>query len=352
MTPFLIFSLPRSRTFWLSRFLNYGGWTCAHDEIRHCRSLDDVRAWFSLPFTGSVETAAAPFWRLALKLRPDLKTVVIRRPVDEVMDSYRRSGVAYDFPALRREMRRLDAKLDQIEARVSGVLSVQCRDLDTACDMISTHCTGRKPDKKWREFNVGLKLKIDLLAMVRYYQAYAPQLTRLAQQAKQAMLADLIRRPVSSDAITFQQEPFDIFLADGERLFAEHLVQVGESPDAHARKNLDLMRYLAAAGVLHVTTARCNGRMLGYLMALIAPSLEDAAKREALHTTFFTSQDAPGLGLKLQRASVNFLRSLGVDDVILRAGVRGAGPKLGALYRRMGAEDFGQMFRLGLKDVA
>ena len=33
-------------------------------------------------------------------------------------------------------------------------------------------------------------------------------------------------------------------------------------------------------GVLHCTTARCNGRLFGYLRSIIAPSLKDETKTE------------------------------------------------------------------------
>lgn len=36
---FVVFSMPRSRSAWLARFLSYGDWHCGHDEIRHFRSL-------------------------------------------------------------------------------------------------------------------------------------------------------------------------------------------------------------------------------------------------------------------------------------------------------------------------
>ena len=62
---FVVLAMPRSRTKWLSQFLSYGPWQVGHDEIRHCRSMDDVAAWLSQPFTGTIETAArAAFWRL------------------------------------------------------------------------------------------------------------------------------------------------------------------------------------------------------------------------------------------------------------------------------------------------
>ena len=47
--PFVVLSLPRSRSYWLSRYLSYGGWHCGHEEIRHARTLSDVRAWLARP---------------------------------------------------------------------------------------------------------------------------------------------------------------------------------------------------------------------------------------------------------------------------------------------------------------
>ena len=91
--PFVVFALPRSRTFWASRFLSYGGWACGHDEALHVRALDDVRSWFAQPYVGTVETAAAPFWRLLHAVCPQAKVVVIRRPVSDVVTSLMALGV-------------------------------------------------------------------------------------------------------------------------------------------------------------------------------------------------------------------------------------------------------------------
>ena len=58
--PFIVYALPRSRTFWLSKFLSYGGWACDHDEAVRLRGLDDMQSSLDIPMRGSVETAAAP----------------------------------------------------------------------------------------------------------------------------------------------------------------------------------------------------------------------------------------------------------------------------------------------------
>ena len=353
-TPFIIYGLPRSRTFWLSRFLTYGDWQCGHEEIRHARTLDDVRNWLSLPCAGTAETAGAPWWRLVQSMRPDARTVVVRRPAAEVVASLLRTGVEYDEARLRSEIRKLDAKLDQIQARVPGVLSVSFSDLESeaTCARVFEHCLPYRHDPAWYALTAPMNLQANLQALTQYYQGNAGQLEKLGKIAKQTILGGLARALPMPDAFTFQQEPLSVALRDSDALVRDHCVQVGEAPDQRLAKNWSFLFTLERLGALQVMTARSNGRIFGYLLAIIGPSLEHTDRLEALHTTFFTSKDAPGLGLKLQRASIAALRDRGVHDVVLRAGPRGNGPRLGSLYRRLGAEDAGQMFILDLKGAA
>ena len=53
--------------------------------------------------------------------------------------------------------------------------------------------------------------------------------------------------------------------------------------------------------------------------------------------------------MKLQRAAIETLQARGVNEVFFRAGVRGSGPRMGAMYRRLGAADDGQLYKLNLK---
>src|SRR5690348_11556095 len=117
MSSFIVYALPRSRTAWLSRFLTYGEWACGHDEARHLRSVEDIKSWFAQPNTGTAETAAAPFWRTVQHISPDTKVVVVRRPVEDVLESLMRLA-PFDRVQLEAHLRRLDRKLDQIEKRV------------------------------------------------------------------------------------------------------------------------------------------------------------------------------------------------------------------------------------------
>jgi hypothetical protein len=333
--------------------LSANGWTCGHDEARRVRSLKDVKAWLSLPLYGTVETAAAPFWRLVQELRPDIRTVVLRRPVDQVIDSFLRTGLSFDVPRLQREILKLDAKLDQIAARVPGALSVTFDELadEATCARVFEHCLALPHDPGWYAHAAPLNLQINLAALMRYYAANVGQLHAAARSAGQHMRAKLMARPVTSNEFTFAQESLEVLLRDGGGLVGEHFATVSESPAAIAMGNIPLLQKLEDVGILHITTARQNRRIFGYSMVIAAPSLQSGDRTEALHTSFFTSPDAPDLGLKLQRASIEHLREQGVDDVFFQVGSRGSGPRAESICRNLGMEDAGRMFKLNLKVI-
>lgn len=352
--PFVIFGLPRSRTAWLSRFLTYGDWVCGHEELRHARSLDDVRSWLAQPCTGTAETAAAPWWRLARHLRPDLKVVVVRRDVQASTDSMMRLGLFTDRAAVERVIRQMDRKLEQISRRVPDALSVHFEDLERedVCAAVFEHCLGLPHDPAWWRHWSGINVQCDMRAILRYCLAYAPQLDKLAKVASHQTRALMARQASNElDGVTIQAEPLDVWLRDAEKLFDAHLVAVGEAPGDWRNKNIPVLRALEELGAMQIMTARCNGRMFGYLMSVISPSLESPDVTSAMHTTFYADPSFRGLGLRLQRASIEALRQRGVDEVFLRAGTRGDGPRMAPLYRRLGGEDFGQLFRIGLTEV-
>lgn len=164
--------------------------------------------------------------------------------------------------------------------------------------------------------------------------------------------AQVLARPkprtrLSMEGFTFQDEPIDRWYADASHLFREHMAVTGQGLDDWQRKNLPLGRQLDAGGMMQIMTARsANGLMAGYLMSVIGPSLDDPAASVAQQMPLFASPEYPGLGRKLLQASIDALRAKGVTEVLCRAGLRGSGPRLGALYRRLGFEDAGQLYRL------
>lgn len=327
---------------------------CGHEELRHTRSLDDVTAWFSQPNIGTAETAAAPWWRLLDRFAPGARILIVRRPVNEVVDSLMNiPGLSFDRAVLERTISKLDRKLDQIEARCANVLSVNFDDLndETVCAAAFEHCLPHAHDHKHWARLAPMNVQIDMPALMRYAQAYQPALAKVAAIAKHQTLAAMVtREPVEPEGITFQTETFDDWLDGAARLFDDHLVAVGEAPGNWQNKNIGLMQRIYDAGAMQIMTARCNGRMFGYLMTLVAPSLADENLTTATHTTFYTDSASPGLGLKLQRAALRELKKRGVDEVFLEAGQRGSGPRLSVLYKRLGALDYSQVYRMQLTE--
>ena len=88
--PFLVLTLPRSRSFWLSKFLD-----CPHEPSRHFRSGEALCAYFNDGACG-VDTALGSIWHGYDPLvRRDLRVVVVHRPVADVLASLDRLGIRH-----------------------------------------------------------------------------------------------------------------------------------------------------------------------------------------------------------------------------------------------------------------
>lgn len=174
--PFIVYSLPRARTAWLSEFLSYDTWKCHHEAATSMRSIDDVSAFFAQPCTGTVETAAAQGWRLLHHHVPGIRATVIRRPVDAVMQSMLAVDLAgefvYDAPKLRKVMEYGDRMLAEISAQPK-VLTVAWEGLghEDVCAAIFEHCLPLKFDRAWLRFWWGRNVQIDIRGMLRDYHA-------------------------------------------------------------------------------------------------------------------------------------------------------------------------------------
>ena len=320
------------------------------------RSMDDLRAWFSQPCTGTVETAAAPFWRLLGKIAPGCKVVVIRRPVDDVVASLMAiPGCSFDPIALREAMERADRKLAQIAARVPDALSVDYADLakEETCAAIFEHCLPFPHDSERWKAMTAVNIQISMPRLIRYCEAYRHALEKLASIARHRSFTELaLRRPVHADAMTFQTESFDDWLKDAGPLLSEHHVQIGEAAENWRNKNVPLLRSLDEMGAMQITTARSNGRMFGYLMTLITPSLGAKNVMSAVNTAFFADPSCPGLGLKLQREALASFKDQGIGEVLWETNTVGGGNRIASIYKRLGAEEKGAVYRLRLSEAA
>jgi hypothetical protein len=207
--PYLILALGRARTTWLARLLTYRGWLCDHDQAPFMRSVGDVARFFAQPCHGSAETAAAPGWELIRFLAPDLRTVVIRRPLDEVIASFLAidlKGVAmYDEAALRRNMTRLDRALERVAGQ-RGVLVVAYEDLgqEDTCKAVWEHCLPHPWSRTWYEAWKDRNIQCDTLAQVLYHHAHSAEIatfkTTIGREMRTLARARLIERGRSEHA--------------------------------------------------------------------------------------------------------------------------------------------------------
>src|SRR4029077_20457753 len=158
------------------------------------------------------------------------------------------------------------------------------------------------------------------------------------------------RRPVEMDGVTFQQEPLAQAFSDpdGMRLMAEECVQIGEYPEAWQHMNIPLLERLEANGALHIYTARSNGRMFGYVVTAIGEAFHGRDQLEADQVSFFADPSWPGLGRKLQHASIEDLRASGINRVMM---FQPDETRVGLVYRRLGARQTGQRYVLELTEM-
>lgn len=359
MVPFIVYGLPRSRTNWLSWFLSYHGWRCYHDQGIHMRTLDDLRSACRMDYTGWADTGAALYWRVVQAYRPDAKVLVVRRPRDQVFDSLLRleaaGAMTLDHARLRRLLAYEDHQLDLIEAQ-AGVLSVTFDDLarEETCAAVFEHCLPFPHDHAWWEQFAPMNLQCDMAAMTRYAAANRKQIDRFAVQMRAELrrlryVGKITGRPLPvagepADDVRVYVGTVDEFLADGAWLVEEHVSEIG-SPDGEVLDiNYPLMRELEKAG-LHVgMVARRGNAIVGYACFVISPSLNNGAVLQGHQSTSFVTKSARGVGPKLIKAGIDELKRHGVSEVFLRAGFRGSGTKYGALAKRLGGQDYGQIY--------
>lgn len=148
--PFIVYTAGNSRTYWLAKFLTYSECQCAFESAgRFVRSLQEAKACL-VPGKGSAETLAAPGWMLVEEAVPTLRTVVVRRPVDEIIDDMQKRLPNYDIKSLRGLQVHLGRVLDRIALRPNA-LAVDYKDMgsEEVCKAIFEHCLPYPFDKEW-----------------------------------------------------------------------------------------------------------------------------------------------------------------------------------------------------------
>lgn len=176
---FIVYSLPRSRTAWLSRFLTHGGVRCFHETAVFMRSIEDLQDFLSWPAVGTVETGIAQGHWLVERFAPEARIAVVRRPVKDVVYSAlsHAGDFEYDVPKLWRNMEYGDRMLADIAAK-PGVASVTFDELgsEAGARKIFEHCHGTSFDREhWLELK-DKNIQVNVQEKLEYYQAHRSEI--------------------------------------------------------------------------------------------------------------------------------------------------------------------------------
>lgn len=155
--PFIVFSLPRSRSAWLSTLMSAPSALVGHDLGIGPASVEEYVSRLKLCYAGSCETGASFAWPLIKRLLPDSKFAVILRDPEEVIASVARIG----FGDQRVEIRNRYLQLRRIDTDLAPVWWWHELDNEARVAALYSHCTGREMDLDWWSKLRRLNIQID-----------------------------------------------------------------------------------------------------------------------------------------------------------------------------------------------
>ena len=174
--PFIVVSLPRSRSAWMAHFLAFGGrYAVGHDTLVECNSIAQFISGFRL-MAGTCETGAVLGWRIIRQVMPEVKLVTVRRPVHEVAASFARFGIPVDEKELEARAAMLDALAQQ-----PGVLALEYDTLShhEICQQLFSFCLGEELPDDWYSLLVQTNIQIDMNARMQQLIRRQPQIAAL-----------------------------------------------------------------------------------------------------------------------------------------------------------------------------
>lgn len=328
--PFVIFSLPRSRSAWLAAWLGaVSGEAIGHDLAVE---TDTVDGWLEIVFRrvrGTCETGAVEVWPILRQSIPQCRIVVVARDVAYVADSLTRAGVPVDWEMLERRARSLRDLSEQ-----SDVLAVNFDDMRNprVCALIQEYCLGTPFDWATWDRMDRINVQIDMPGRITRLRERAAPIARLKLE-----LAARLEAP--APFVTIGEEPWGRVADECEALGAAHHEEATEGREGPYRLNRALVAQMDAAGLWRAFVARVDGKIIGYCLWSHADNAETDAPPTMNHGPFYVSpgHERRGLGRKLLAASVKALAQSGYRVVKLHHTMYGRGARVGRLYESMGA---------------
>lgn len=137
-------------------------------------------------------------------------------------------------------------------------------------------------------------------------------------------------------SVVFQTEPFKDFWPEARSLLLRHWEEIAARDiTGPLDVNREMYEAMDAAGMLHITTAREAGELIGYAVYFLTPHPHYRALRTAEADVFFLApEQRKGLtGPRLLRTAERVLAERGANVIVQK--VKTA-HDCGAVFRRMG----------------
>jgi hypothetical protein len=140
----------------------------------------------------------------------------------------------------------------------------------------------------------------------------------------------------------------DAIWAEMKPLAEKHAREVDGGVEPRRRFKLDeaAMRAMAQAGILHLIIARAAGKVVGYFTWNIQSDVESEGLLIAMQGAWYLEPGFPRLAAQMWDASIDMLRSLGVQMVFPHHRTQGRGSGIGRFFRKRGAKHIQDTYSL------
>lgn len=324
---FVVFSLPRSRSTWLSVFLGREK-PVGHDIYIGCSHPDEFASKLEC-LAGTCETGAGFAAPLIRKRFPDCKFAVIVRDPSEVAASLAKFGITGQEAELERRI----GDLADI-AKDPDVLAVNFSDLDKleTCRSLYEHCLGRPLDAAWWAQIATLNIQVDMALEFARIQGATHQRDALKRE---------VQRQLAKPGLQIEEEPWSARAWEEAEALAEvHFCETAGGVEPNRRFKMDrrLMALMHQQGALKIVTARQDGELVGYLTWQLGPDVESEGLLKADQGGWFVLPGYPRALVKMFDRSVELLRIAGVKVIYPHHPMQGRGARLGTFFERRGAK--------------
>ena len=141
---FFITGLPRTRSTWLANFLTYNSGFCFHEAIRLCYKIEDMKPLLdsvSASNSGDADAMLVFYIDKIIEIFPDAKWVVIKRSLEEVMDSLRKRYNFRNPEADRKLFERAEEKINNfIDEHPTLVIDFNSLNERSTCEKLWNYC--------------------------------------------------------------------------------------------------------------------------------------------------------------------------------------------------------------------